>query len=118
MRSVEIEALIRELKGKRSLFVLTGAGISADSGIPTFRGRDGLWRRYRPTDLATPEAFARDPKLVWEWYHYRQSIILKAEPNPGHYALARLEDIFPSFLLLTQNVDGLHQRAGSRKVLE
>jgi len=98
--------------------VLTGAGISAESGIPTFRGKDGLWNRFDPTELATPEAFLRDPKLVWKWYLWRMHLIAKAEPNPGHRALAEMEKIFPQFLLITQNVDGLHRRAGSKRVVE
>ena len=97
---------------------LTGAGISAESGIPTFRGAGGLWRQYRPEDLATPEASARDPRLVWEWYDWRRCLIAKAQPNPGHAALAELEKRKPSFTLITQNVDGLHDRAGSRNVLK
>ncbi|MFB3777530.1 MAG: NAD-dependent deacetylase [Bryobacteraceae bacterium] len=97
---------------------LTGAGISAESGIPTFRGAGGLWRQFRPEDLATPEAFARDPRLVWEWYDWRRSLIAKAQPNPGHAALAELERRTPSFTLITQNVDGLHDRAGSRNLLK
>lgn len=106
------------LKAARALFVLTGAGISAESGIPTFRGPDGLWKNYAAADLATPEAFRRDPELVWEWYEWRQSIIRKARPNPAHEALAALEKMSASFFLLTQNVDGLHRRAGSVKVFE
>ncbi len=98
--------------------VLTGAGISAESGVPTFRGAGGLWRQHRPEDLATPEAFARGPRLVWEWYDWRRARVAKAEPNPGHMALAQLERRVPDFTLITQNVDGLHQRAGSRHVLK
>ena len=98
--------------------VLTGAGISAESGVPTFRGAGGLWRQHRPEDLATPEAFARGPRLVWEWYDWRRARVAKAEPNPGHVALAQLERRVPDFTLITQNVDGLHQRAGSRRVLK
>jgi NAD-dependent deacetylase len=98
--------------------VLTGAGISAESGVPTFRGAGGLWRQHRPEDLATPEAFARGPRLVWEWYDWRRARVAKAEPNPGHLALAQLERRIPDFTLITQNVDGLHQRAGSRRVLK
>ena len=98
--------------------VLTGAGISAESGVPTFRGAGGLWRQHRPEDLATPEAFARGPRLVWEWYDWRRARVAKAEPNPGHLALAQLERRVPNFTLITQNVDGLHQRAGSRRVLK
>ena len=113
-----IEKAIEILNSSRSLFILTGAGISAESGIPTFRGADGLWKNYSATDLATPEAFEKNPELVWEWYHWRQGIILKAEPNPAHFAVAELEKKFNNFLLLTQNVDNLHRRAGSKKVLE
>jgi NAD-dependent deacetylase len=106
------------LRRARSVAVITGAGISAESGIPTFRGAGGLWRTHRPEDLATPEAFARDPALVWEWYWWRRGVIAAAAPNPGHRALARLEARVPVFALLTQNVDGLHVRAGSRAVVE
>ncbi len=96
--------------------VLTGAGISAESGIPTFRGAGGLWRNFRAEDLATPQAFARDPKLVWQWYDWRRSLIARAEPNAAHFALARLEARVERFDLITQNVDGLHDRAGSRRI--
>lgn len=98
--------------------VLTGAGISAESGIPTFRGKDGLWKKHDPMELATPEAFRRDPKLVWEWYDWRRQLIARAEPNEGHRILVEMERRFSEFWLITQNVDGLHQRAGSRKVVE
>ena len=98
--------------------VLTGAGVSAESGIPTFRGKGGLWDRYRPEGLASPEAFRKDPKLVWEWYDWRRKAIANAKPNEGHRVLARMEELFGDFWLITQNVDGLHQRAGSRKVIE
>ncbi len=99
--------------------VLTGAGISAESGIPTFRdAMTGLWSRFRPEDLATPEAFAADPKTVWEWYASRRERVAKALPNAGHAALAALERRTPHFALITQNVDGLHVRAGSRNVIE
>ena len=98
--------------------VLTGAGISAESGVPTFRGDHGLWREYKPEDLATPEAFARDPKLVWEWYNWRRELISKARPNPGHKALVELEIRKRNFTLITQNVDGLHELAGSGKMLK
>src|SRR5512138_1628835 len=92
------------------LVVITGAGISNESGIPTFRGADGLWNNYRAEELATPYAFERDPETVWRWYDWRRGIIGKAEPNPGHYAIKKLEDRFENFLLITQNVDGLHGR--------
>ncbi len=113
-----IDNAVRILKNAKKLFVLTGAGISAESGIPTFRGKDGLWKNFSATDLATPEAFERNPELVWEWYRWRQEIISKAEPNSAHWVLVELENYFEKFLLLTQNVDNLHQRAGSKNVLE
>ncbi len=102
----------------RHCIVFTGAGISAESGIPTFRGAGGLWERHRPEELATPEAFARDPELVWRWYRWRQEVVYKAEPNPGHRAISELEAIGVVKAVITQNVDGLHQRAGSRNVVE
>jgi NAD-dependent deacetylase len=106
------------LRNTDSLFVMTGAGVSAESGVPTFRGADGLWKNYSVQDLATPHAFAKNPVLVWEWYHWRQNLIVRAQPNAAHHALAELENRFERFLLLTQNVDNLHRRAGSRRVLE
>ena len=102
----------------RRVVVFTGAGVSADSGIPTFRGAGGLWRNFRAEDLATPEAFARDPDLVNEWYEWRRSIIRAAEPNAAHRAIARLGSAFVRALVVTQNVDGLHARAGSREIIE
>src|SRR3984893_3975708 len=105
------------LEQARSVAVLTGAGVSAESGVPTFRDADGLWNQYRVQDLATPSAFARDPKLVWEWYNWRRSVLAEVKPNPGHFALAELERRVESFTLITQNVDGLHELAGSRNVL-
>jgi NAD-dependent deacetylase len=105
------------LRDASSIAVLTGAGVSAESGVPTFRGNHGLWKQYRAEDLATPGAFARDPKLVWEWYDWRRSLIAEAKPNPGHYALAAAEARARKFTLITQNVDGLHELAGSRNVL-
>jgi len=102
----------------RAIAVLTGAGISAESGVPTFRGPGGLWREYRAEDLATPEAFERDPRLVWEWYDWRRQRIAPARPNLAHYALVTLEKRAPGFTLITQNVDGLHAMAGSRSLLE
>jgi NAD-dependent deacetylase len=98
--------------------VLTGAGISAESGVPTFRGADGLWRHYRAEELATPQAFRRNPALVWEWYDWRRGLIAGCEPNEGHRTLAEMENYVQDFTLITQNVDGLHQRAGSRRILE
>ncbi len=112
------EKLISRLLNASRVAVLTGAGISAESGVPTFRGEDGLWRRFRPEELATVDAFLKNPALVWEWYNYRRRIVTEVQPNPGHLALAELEKLVPDFAVITQNVDGLHQRAGSRKVLE
>ncbi|NJD63500.1 MAG: NAD-dependent deacylase, partial [Deltaproteobacteria bacterium] len=102
----------------RSLCVLTGAGVSAESGVPTFRGTGGLWRNRDPMSLATPGAFAKDPKTVWEWYRWRRELIRECAPNPGHEAIARIEGEKEDFLLVTQNVDGLHRLAGSRKLVE
>lgn len=106
------------LRTSSRICILTGAGVSAESGIPTFRGPGGLWRNFRPEELATPAAFDRDPILVWEWYEWRRGIIAAAHPNAGHSALVELEAHTSGFTLITQNVDGLHQRAGSRNVLE
>ena len=100
------------------MVALTGAGISAESGVPTFRGPEGLWRRFRPEDLATPGAFARDPALVWQWYRWRRERLTQVQPNPGHEVLARFERRPWPFTLVTQNVDGLHRKAGSTRVLE
>ncbi|HYO77226.1 MAG TPA: NAD-dependent deacylase [Thermoanaerobaculia bacterium] len=109
----EVIRAIHENK-PRKIVVMTGAGVSADSGIPTFRGAGGLWRNFRAEDLATPEAFRRDPQTVWEWYEWRRGLIREAKPNAAHEALARLHDA----VVVTQNVDGLHTRAGSRDVVE
>ena len=114
-----IERAAAHLRGARHVCVLTGAGISAESGIPTFRdAQEGLWAQYSPLDLATPEGFERDPELVWRWYEWRRDMIRAARPNAGHVALARLAGRVPRLTLVTQNVDGLHQRAGSPHVLE
>ena len=111
----------RFLGEARFVGVLTGAGVSAESGVPTFRGKDGLWKQYRAEELATPEAFARDPALVWEWYRWRRGLIRDKEPNPAHYALVELEKRVAGrggeFGLITQNVDGLHEKAGSKRVI-
>lgn len=98
--------------------VLTGAGISAESGVPTFRGKEGLWGKFRPEELATMDAFLANPKIVWEWYNWRRDLIGKVQPNPGHYAIAEMAGLFDDFTLITQNVDGLHRTAGSTRVLE
>lgn len=111
--------LISRLRTARKVAVLTGAGISAESGVPTFReAQTGLWAHYQPEELATPEAFQRNPKRVWEWYAWRQERVRQAEPNAGHHALVAMERQIAEFALLTQNVDGLHRRAGSRQVVE
>lgn len=112
------DAARRLLEQPSNVTVLTGAGISAESGVPTFRGPGGLWKKFRPEDLATPDAFARDPDLVWEWYDWRRGLVAQVQPNAGHRALAELEPLTPEFTLVTQNVDGLHQQAGSKLVLE
>lgn len=118
--SVPVPAgLIDLLRSARRLVVLTGAGVSAASGIPTFReAQTGLWSRYDPMELATPQAFAANPRLVWEWYQWRRQLVSQASPNPAHLALAHFERHLPSVTLLTQNVDGLHQQAGSSNVIE
>ena len=111
-----LPAVAERLRGADRLTVLTGAGVSAASGVPTFRGDGGLWRSYRPSDLATPDAFDRDPALVWEWYDWRRQTIAACEPNAAHHVLARWSRR-PGFTLITQNVDGLHERADTRGVL-
>ncbi|HEX9935269.1 MAG TPA: NAD-dependent deacylase [bacterium] len=110
--------LIQHMKNAGRVAVLTGAGVSAESGVPTFRGEDGLWKKFRPEELASIDAFMANPELVWEWYSARRQIVREKKPNPGHMALAEMESIFREFTLITQNVDGFHQRAGSRNVLE
>ena len=114
-----LEAARQLLAGVRRLAVLTGAGMSAESGVPTFRdAQTGLWSRFDPMQLASPEGFRADPPLVWRWYAWRRGLIAQAPPNAGHLALARAADRFDALRIVTQNVDGLHQRAGSREVIE
>ena len=111
--------IIQKLRAAQSIVVLTGAGISAESGVPTFRdAQSGLWANYKPEELATPQAFRRNPAMVWEWYMMRREMIKKVKPNPGHFALADIEKKVPQFLLVTQNIDDLHRLAGSRNVIE
>jgi NAD-dependent deacetylase len=113
------EALIEALRSSRHICVLTGSGISAESGVPTFReAQTGLWQKFDPHELATPDAFLRDPELIWKWYRWRRDLVAKAEPNAGHNALVDLAEQVDRFTLVTQNVDGLHQRAGSQDVIE
>lgn len=114
-----LDRAVDALRDARHVCVLTGAGISAESGVPTFRdAQTGLWARYRPEDLATPEAFAADPARIWEWYEWRRELVRAAQPNAGHRALVELATLVPRLTLVTQNVDGLHQRAGSPDVIE
>jgi NAD-dependent deacetylase len=113
------QSLAGAIAAARSVAVLTGAGVSAESGVPTFRdAQTGLWAQFDPQKLATPDAFRRNPKLVWDWYAWRRKLVAEAEPNAGHRALAMLEGRVSDFVLITQNVDGLHRRAGSRNVVE
>jgi len=112
-------SLITSLQNSQRIVALTGAGISAESGLATFRdAQTGLWSKFRPEELATADAFRRNPKLVWDWYRWRREQALKAKPNPGHLALVEIEKRAPQFLLVTQNVDGLHARAGSGRLIE
>lgn len=110
--------LITALHRARSVAAFTGAGISAESGVPTFRGNEGLWKKFNPAELANLSAFLRNPDLVWSWYQYRRQILGSCAPNAGHRALAEFEGRYSSFTVITQNIDGLHRKAGSRRVLE
>lgn len=119
LRHPRLPELVTRLRAARTWLVLTGAGTSAESGVPTFRdAQTGLWAQFRPEDLATPGAFARHPARVWDWYAWRRELVARAHPNPGHRALVDLERRVPAFTLVTQNVDGLHQQAGNRAVVE
>jgi len=119
MRENELSLeLLARLKSAQRVVALTGAGISAESGLPTFRGNGGLWKKYKAEDLASIEGFLQKPDVVWEWYEYRRSIYAQAKPNAGHLALAEFEKIFPGFTLITQNTDGLHRMAGNENILE
>ena len=111
------DTVAQKLKDSRKIVFVTGAGISQESGIPTFRGKDGYWRKYDPMKLASIDAFYDDPKLVWEWYDDRRKNILAVKPNEGHFAISQMEE-FKDVVILTQNIDGLHQRSGSTNVLE
>ncbi len=112
------EELIYRLKKSKVVSVLTGAGVSAESGVPTFRDPGGIWEKFRPEQLANFEAFMSDPDFVWSWYQHRREIMRIVKPNEGHYALADMEKIFPDFNLITQNIDNLHNRVGSKRVTE
>src|SRR5687767_15975546 len=112
--STLLDLLVPSLQRAQHIVILTGAGISAESGLPTFRDpMTGLWAQYRPEELGTPQAFQRNPRLVWEWFAWRQELVQAAAPNPAHHALVILERFVPKLTIVTQNVDGLHQRAGS-----
>lgn len=113
------QKLIETMRQAQHVAVLTGAGVSAESGVPTFRdAQKGLWAQYDPQELATPQAFRRNPQLVWEWYAWRRELVSQAAPNPGHFALVEMAQHVSQFTLITQNVDGLHQRAGSSDAIE
>jgi NAD-dependent deacetylase len=112
------EDFLHILKSAENVAVLTGAGISAESGVPTFRGEEGLWKKFRAEELATVNAFMANPELVWEWYLWRRQLMADVKPNPGHFALVEMEKYYKNFTLITQNVDGLHRRAGSKNILE
>lgn len=118
MSSTPLHEAQSRLASAQAITILTGAGVSADSGVPTFRGADGLWRNFRAEELATPEAFERDPRLVWEWYSWRRELIATKQPNDAHRAIAAVESRVNDFWLITQNVDGLHRAAGSTKLSE
>lgn len=119
MSTIEIDGTLTAILQKAvRVVVLTGAGISAESGVPTFRGANGIWKKFKPEELATFDAFMANPQLVWEWYNHRRQLIHEVQPNAGHYALSQMAALFPEFALITQNVDGLHLRAGSPKVYE
>lgn len=112
------EEFISKLANANSILFFTGAGISAESGIATFRGENGLWKKLKPEELASFSAFMRNPDMVWEWYQYRRKIINETQPNPGHYAIAEFEKYYRKVTVVTQNVDNLHRRAGSKLILE
>ncbi|MDH4263791.1 MAG: NAD-dependent deacylase [Spirochaetia bacterium] len=113
-----IEKAREWIHGSSYPVILTGAGISAESGVPTFRGAEGLWKNHRPEELATPMAFYKNPEMVWEWYNWRRSIVQAKEPNSGHLAINNFQYKFPELTVITQNVDGLHIKAGNRNVIE
>lgn len=112
------ETLLNKLKKAKVVSVLTGAGVSAESGVPTFRDPGGIWEKFRPEELANFEAFMSNPDFVWSWYQHRREIMRDVKPNPGHFALAEMESLFDEFNVITQNIDNLHNRAGSKRVTE
>jgi len=120
MQSIKysIHDIKERLHNSNAVTILTGAGISAESGVPTFRGKNGLWKNFKPEEIANPEAFKKDPCLVWEWYDSRRQVLSLLKPNPCHFTIAEIEKRAKKFTLITQNVDGLHQLAGSKNIIE
>ncbi len=110
--------LIDKLKNVKRILFFTGAGISAESGIPTFRGEDGIWKKFKPEELANFNAFQKNPEMVWEWYQYRRKIINEFQPNKAHFAIAEFQNYFDEVIVSTQNIDNLHRRAGSKIIYE
>jgi NAD-dependent deacetylase len=109
---------LSRLKEAKSIVFFTGAGISAESGISTFRGAGGIWTRLKPEELASIDGFMKNPEMVWEWYKYRKEVISQSKPNPGHIAIAEFQDVIPNVTVVTQNIDNLHRRAGSKNIFE
>ncbi len=114
----QIDTVVEKLSIAKSVVVFTGAGVSKESGVPTFRDKDGLWQKLKPEELANFNAFLKNPDRVTEWYSHRRKIMNEVQPNPGHYAIAEMEKLFEKFCVITQNVDNLHQRAGTKKIFE
>ena len=112
------ESVIKKISSARSVVFFTGAGISAESGIPIFRGKDGIWNKLKPEELANFNAFLRNPELVWEWYNHRKQIIHESNPNAAHFAIAQMQELLPEVIVVTQNIDNLHRRAGSKIIYE
>lgn len=112
------KSFLKKLRESKKIVFFTGAGISAESGIPTFRGKDGIWNKLKPEELANFNAFMRNPQMVWEWYNHRKKIIHEAKPNAGHLAIAEMQNLFEDVTVVTQNIDNLHRRAGSKKIYE
>lgn len=112
------QSFLNQLKESKRIVFFTGAGISAESGIPTFRGKDGIWNKLKPEELANFSAFMRNPQMVWEWYNHRKKIIHESKPNAGHQAIAEMQNLFEDVTVVTQNIDNLHRRAGSKNIFE
>lgn len=112
------KSLVNALRESESIVFFTGAGISSESGIPTFRGKDGIWNKLRPEELANFDAFIKNPKMVWEWYNHRKKIVHEAQPNAAHLTIAEMQNYFKDVIVVTQNIDNLHRRAGSNTIFE